>query len=199
MGKNKNQTLHYYNQTAKKFIQGTIDADLSALHERFFKHLPKNAHILDLGCGSGRDAKAFLEAGYTVVALDGSESCCQLAETYIGQSVVCQSYDQLDFENEFDGIWACASLLHLPFTEMTETFLKIYKALKFGGFFYASFKYGEFEGERSGRYFTDLTEERLFKLLKPIKGLEVIEIFVTSDVRDGREEEKWLNVMAKKV
>ena len=141
-----NKTLEYYNQTAQTFVQGTIDADLSKLHRRFLKLLPIEAHILDLGCGSGRDSKAFLEAGYQVTALDGSAACCKLAEAYIGQPVLCQTFDQLDFDQVFDGVWACASLLHLPYVELPGVFEKIARALRPGGYFYASFKYGDLKG-----------------------------------------------------
>lgn len=195
MTKNLSKTLHYYNQTAQTFVQGTIDADLSALHQRFLSRLPEHGHILDLGCGSGRDAKAFLDAGYQVTAMDGSAACCQLAAAYIGQEVVCQTFQELDCHQAFDGVWACASLLHVPYAELTDIFRKVTRALKDGGTLYASFKYGDFEGDRNGRYFTDLNEERLAALVAPVAGLEVVATFVTGDVRAGRDGEKWLNVI----
>lgn len=199
MTKNSSKTLHYYNQTAQTFVQATIDADLSKLHHRFLKLLPIEVHILDLGCGSGRDAKAFLEAGYRVTAIDGSPGCCQLASDYIGQEVHCQTFEKLDCYQAFEGVWACASLLHVPYAQLTGIFRKIARALRPGGYLYASFKYGDFEGERNGRYFTDLTEERLAGLIEPVAGLEIVETFVTGDVRDGRGGEKWLNVIGNKV
>jgi len=199
MTKNSSKTLHYYNQTAQTFVQATIDADLSKLHHRFLKLLPIQAHILDLGCGSGRDAKAFLDAGYRVTAIDGSPGCCQLASDYIGQEVLCQTFEKLDCYQAFDGVWACASLLHVPYAQLTGIFAKIVRALKPGGYLYTSFKYGDFEGDRNGRYFTDLTEERLTGLIEPVAGLEIVETFVTGDVRDGRGGEQWLNVIGNKV
>ena len=198
MNKTPNKTLQYYNQTAHTFVQGTIDADLSKLHRRFLKLLPIQAHILDLGCGSGRDAKAFLDAGYQVTAMDGSEGCCKLAGDYIGQPVLCQTFEELDFDQAFDGVWACASLLHVPYAELTDIFRKVARALRPGGYLYASFKYGDFEGERNGRYFTDLDEERLAALIEPVVGLAVVETFITGDVRDSRGGEKWLNVIGEK-
>ncbi len=195
MTKKLNKTLHYYNETAQAFVQGTIDADLSALHQHFLARLPDHGHILDLGCGSGRDARAFLDAGYRVTALDGSAACCKLAEAYIGQPVLCQTFDELDFDQTFDGVWACASLLHLPYAELPGVFEKIARALRPGGTLYASFKYGDFEGERNGRYFTDLDEKRLAAVVEPVAGLAVVETFVTGDVRAGRGEETWLNVI----
>lgn len=193
-----NKTLSYYNNAAKSFIEGTIDTDLSELRQRFLDYLPASAHILDLGCGSGRDSKAFLDMGYTVTAMDGSLECCKLASDYIGQEVLCKTFEELDFDQAFDGIWACASLLHVPYGELAGIFKKITKALKPGGVLYASFKYGEFEGGRNGRYFTDLNEVRLKVLLEAVDSLKIIETFVTGDVRDGRDGETWLNVIMRK-
>lgn len=198
MTKKPNKTLQYYNETAPTFVQGTIDADLRKLHRRFLRLLPIHAHILDLGCGSGRDAKAFLDAGYQVTAIDGSAGCCKLAGDYIGQPVLCQTFDELDFDAAFDGVWACASLLHVPYAELTGIFRKVARALRPGGYLYASFKYGDFEGERNGRYFTDLDEERLAAVMQPVAGLTIVETFVTGDVRDGRGGEKWLNVIGER-
>ena len=198
MTKKPNKTLQYYNETAPTFVQGTITADLSKLHRRFLKLLPIQAHILDLGCGSGRDAKAFLDAGYQVTAIDGSAGCCKLAGDYIGQPVLCQTFDELDFDAAFDGVWACASLLHVPYAELTGIFRKVARALRPGGYLYASFKYGDFEGERNGRYFTDLDEGRLAAVMQPVAGLTIVETFVTGDVRDGRGGEMWLNVIGER-
>ncbi|HEY5556052.1 class I SAM-dependent methyltransferase [Acetobacterium sp.] len=193
-----NKTLSYYNNSARSFIEGTIDADLSDLRQRFLNYLPDSAHILDLGCGSGRDSKSFLEQGYTVTAMDGSIECCKLASDYIGQEVLCKTFEELDFDQAFEGVWACASLLHVAYEKLTGIFEKIAQALKPGGVLYASFKYGDFEGERNGRYFTDLTEKRLKVLLDPVEGFEIIETFVTEDMREDRDGEKWLDVILEK-
>jgi len=114
MTKNHSKTLHYYNQSAQTFVQATIDADLSKLHHRFKAAADPGSHSLDLGCGSGRDAKAFLDAGYRVTAIDGTPGCCQLVSDHIGQEVLCQNFEKLDCYQAFDGVWSCASLLHMP-------------------------------------------------------------------------------------
>jgi len=193
-----NKTLGYYNDSAKSFIEGTIDADLSDIHQRFLNYLPDSAHILDLGCGSGRDSKAFLDMGYTVTAMDGSIECCKLASDYIRQEVLCKTFEELDFDQAFDGVWACASLLHVPYKKLAGIFMKIAQAIKPGGILYASFKYGDFEGERNGRYFTDLNKNLLKKLIEPVEEFEIVETFVTEDMREDRDGETWLNVIGKK-
>lgn len=192
------KTLEYYNNAAKEYIKGTIDTSMSDLNGFFLKYLPNKAHILDLGCGSGRDSKVFKDRGHTVTAIDGSIELCKLASNFIGQDVICKKFDELDYENEFDGVWACASILHTPSKDLVSIFRKISRTLKMNGHIFACFKYGDFEGERNGRYFTDLTEIKLENLIREIKELKIIEMSITEDVRAGRENERWLNTIIKK-
>ncbi|MBC3889715.1 methyltransferase domain-containing protein [Acetobacterium paludosum] len=193
-----NKTLRYYNNTAKDFIDATLNTNMSDVYQFFLKYIPENASILDLGCGSGRDSKLFIEKGYSVCAMDGSMECCKLASEIIGQEVVCKTFEKLDYSHEFDGIWACASLLHVPFDDMPGIFEKVSQALKPGGYLFASFKYGRFEGERNGRYFTDLNEKSMMTLVNLLKELQLIETLVANDARVGREGKKWLDVILKR-
>ena len=160
------KTLNYYNQCAEVYNETTLNIEFDSKREMLLKYLQPNAHILDLGCGSGRDSKGFLQKGYKVTAVDGSKELCKIASKNIGQDVICQLFNELDAVNEFDGVWACASLLHLPTNELKQTLKRVEKALKKDGYFYASFKYGDFEGERDGRYFNDFTEVSFSTLLK---------------------------------
>ena len=160
--------------------------------------LPDGAYILDFGCGSGRDAKAFLDMGYRVDAIDGSEELCRIASDITGITVCRKLFSELDECGKYDGIWACASILHLPKEELKSVFGNMLRAVKTGGYIYASFKYGEFEGYRNERYFTDFTEDTFGKFISDIKAIRIIEKWVTSDVRPGRGDEKWLNLILKK-
>jgi SAM-dependent methyltransferase len=153
---------------------------------------------LDLGCGSGRDSKYFLDKGYSVTAVDGSAELCKLASAFIGRKVAQITFDKLDYDQMFDGVWACASLLHVPSVQLPSIFAKISRAIKPGGYLYASFKYGEFEGERNGRYFTDLTEDRLVHIISQHKELEIKEMAVSNDVREDRHDVKWINAIIRK-
>lgn len=191
------QTLNYYNTNAKDFIEGTLHVDMSGLRSKFLSYLPSAAHILDAGCGSGRDSLAFKEAGYQVSAIDGSEAMCNQTVALIGQPVRQMIFQEIEDVNLYDGIWACATLLHVPEEDMIDVFSRLSRALKVGGILYASFKYGDFEGERNGRYFSDYTEERFARLLAHFKELEMIEQGITVDKRPDREE-KWLNVIVRK-
>ena len=192
------KTLNYYNQCAEAYNETTLNIEFDSKREMLLKYLQPNAHILDLGCGSGRDSKGFLQKGYKVTAVDGSKELCKIASKNIGQDVICQLFNELDAVNEFDGVWACASLLHLPTNELKQTLKRVEKALKKDGYFYASFKYGDFEGERDGRYFNDFTEVSFSTLLKEFPNLELQEVEVTTDVIPGRENVSWLNVIMKK-
>ena len=131
-------------------------------------------------------------------AIDGSEELCKIASAYTGIPV-CQMYFQdLDAREQYDGIWACSSLLHLSYGELDEVLYRIEKALKPQGILYMSFKHGVFEGERNGRYFLDFTEEKLEQLLKKHTSLQQLRNFLTEDVRPDREE-RWLNLFLKKI
>ena len=151
------ETLQYYEDNAEAFISGTVNADMSDTRQRFLKLLPENALILDFGCGSGRDTKAFLEHGYRVDAVDGSAELCRQASDYTGICVRQMLFQELDISNYYDGVWACASILHLSKIEISDVLKRISNALKPGGILYTSFKYGTFEGMRNNRYFTDFT------------------------------------------
>ena len=195
---NKNQTIQYYNQNAAAFVENTRNVDFHPIQDEFLEKLPAGACILDLGCGSGRDTKYFLERGYEVDAIDGSKELCALASEYTGIPVKCQLFQELDETRKYDGIWACSSLLHLSLGELDEVLYRIEKALKPQGILYMSFKYGVFEGERNGRYFLDLTEEKLEQLVKKHTSLQQLRNFLTEDVRPDREE-RWLNLFLKKI
>lgn len=192
------QTINYYNLNAKNFIENTQNADMHIPQNRFHRLLAEHASILDFGCGSGRDTKFFLQKGYDVTATDGSAELCKLVSAFSGIDVKEMLFQDLDAISMYNGIWACSSILHLPKIEQFPVFQKMCNALKENGVIYTSFKYGNFEGERNGRYFTDFREDTFQKFIKEIPELTVEEQQITSDVRPGRGEEKWLNLILRK-
>ena len=191
-------TLDYYQRNANVFVEGTLSADMHDAQKRFLNMLKPQAYILDFGCGSGRDAKAFLSRGYRVDAIDGSPELCRIASELIGNPVKQMLFDELSSINQYDGIWACASILHIPKRELVDVLRKISDALKDSGVLYTSFRYGSFEGMRRGRYFIDLTEETLRKLMEEVPSLQIIDTWITDDVRPGREE-RWINSLARRI
>ena len=181
----ENTTLKYYNENAIIFSATTQIVDFSITQDKFLALLQPNAYILDFGCGSGRDTKYFMEHGYRVEATDGSAELCKLASTYTGVSVKYMLFQELDEQKKYDGIWACSSILHLPKDELKNVMQRMLCALKDDGVIYTSFKYGTFEGERNGRYFTDFTEKTFDGFLSGIRHVKI--------------EEQWLNFILRKV
>lgn len=190
-------TLEYYNKNAAEFVEGSVNADLSFARGKFLSKLPEKAHILDLGCGSGRDTLAFLQAGYEVTAVDGSEELSRSASVLTGLQVRQLLFENLDYSDEFDGIWACSSLLHVPKAAMKDILLKVRRAVRNGGTVYLSYKYGTTERVAGERFFNDYTENDIPELLNET-GLECVEWWLTEDVRPDRNE-KWLNILASAV
>ena len=190
-------TLNYYNNNAEAFIQGTIAVDFSDTQDKFL-NLLSGRKILDFGCGSGRDTKYFLSKGFQVDAMDGSAELCRIAEENINMPVKQMLFSELNDIEKYDGIWACSSILHLPKEELKDVLDKMICATKNGGYIYTSFKYGDFEGYRNERYFTDFKEESFNDFIKSFPGLTMIEEWVSNDIRPGRSDEKWLNLILKK-
>jgi 2-polyprenyl-3-methyl-5-hydroxy-6-metoxy-1,4-benzoquinol methylase len=106
-------TVAYYNDHAASFFADTVNVDMAELHSRFLMHVPAGGLILDAGCGSGRDSRAFMAQGYRVRAFDASPELARLASELLGQPVATRTFDHVDETACYDGIWACASLLHL--------------------------------------------------------------------------------------
>jgi len=185
----------YYQKNAQEFFQQTLKVDMELLRSRFLAHVPNGGKILDAGCGSGRDAKAFLDSGYHVKAFDAAPTLAGLAESYTGLKVDVLSFQNLAFDKKFDAVWACASILHVPLVDLPDVFLRMFRSLKPGGVLYASFKYGSGESDRNGRKFTDMDEPGLALILEQIKCFDEIETWVSGDRRPGRENERWLNTL----
>lgn len=190
-------TKRYYSDNSQEFFDSTVIADVSPLYERFIKYIPGKAHILDLGCGSGRDTKAFLDRGYLVDAIDGSKELCELAGKYTGIEVKCQDFASIDYTARYDAIWACASLLHIPLQQLPSLFNKLCDSLRPEGIIYSSFKYGDFEGERDGRFFLDMQSERFHTIMDMVPRLEVVEEWKSEDVRRGNLVH-WYNAIVRK-
>ena len=198
MGAKADVTIEYYNQNAARFLEDTAGVEFTEIQNAFLSLLPEGARILDFGCGSGRDALEFLKRGYQVEATDGSEAMCRAAAELTGLAVRQMLFQELDEKEKYDGIWACSSILHLSKPELGDVLGRMTAALKINGVIYTSFKYGVFEGERNGRYFTDFTEETFTEFIKGMTGVTAEKMWITDDVRPGRGEEKWLNMILRK-
>lgn len=191
-------TISYYTANAEDYVSATRDCDMAAIRDEFSSRLPKSPHILDLGCGSGRDSKAFLAAGYTVTATDACPDIARLASAYIGQPVLVQKAQELEGSECFDGIWACASLLHVPENEFDDTLDRITRALKQDGTLYMSFKLVEQNGtDAKGRYY--LAHAAAVSHLETRGNSLRIERQYQTSSRMTCTSERWLNILACKL
>ncbi len=190
-----NETLDYYEKNAEAFTNGTANIEFSGMQDMFLSKLREGASILDFGCGSGRDTKYFLQKGYQVTALDGSVELCRIAEEKFGIAVTQMNFNDFDEEDMYDGIWACSSILHLPKQELKNVLLHMEKALHCNGIIYTSFKYGDYSGMRNGRFFTDFTGDTFREFVSDVEQLVIEKLWITNDVRPGRQDEKWLNMI----
>jgi SAM-dependent methyltransferase len=187
-------SISYYNANADAYFNDTVDANVNSLRERFLARVMRGGHILDAGCGSGRDARAFAEAGYQVTAFDASAEMVKRAGAYTGLDVRHMTFDDMTWVEEFDGIWACATLLHVPRDELGSTFARFARALRRGGAWYLSVKHGTDDRVVGARTFTDMTEQEMQNRLEDA-GLSVADLWVTDDVRLGRVD-RWVNTIA---
>lgn len=184
--------MDYYKENLQEFIKNTIDVDMSEIYTRFEEYLSPEDSILDLGCGSGRDLKYF-NTKYQAQGLEPSKSLADHARKLSNCEVYQSSIQDFITDRKYDAVWACASLLHIKNSELPEVFLKIKELLKPDGVIYCSFKYGDFEGERDGRYFNDLDEES-FAQIADIVELDILEIWQSCG---QQSQQKWLNILGK--
>ena len=192
-----NKTIEYFNEHAEKQFREAFAIKDHAMQDLFLSKVKPGGHILDFGCGSGRDTEYFRSKGFTVEAADGSEEFCRLASEYLKQEVRCMEFSELCAEDAYDGIFAQASIMHLPHDELRALFPKMIRALKKDGILYASFKYGDFEGWSHGRWFTYLTEDTIRALAENLP-CEILEVG-----RSGLENEalygfSWIYLILKK-
>ena len=188
-------SLDYYDAHAKEYAELTVKTDMSPAYNRFLAYLPAGAAILDAGCGSGRDSLCFMKKGYDVTMLDASDEMCKCAEELTGRKALCMRFDEIEFVNQFDGIWACASLLHVSEKELENVLARFHRALRNGGVLYASWKYGEAERQDGERFYCDMTEEKLKNLLACVGLFDCQECWFADDSLPSGREQKWLNVV----
>ena len=186
---------NYYESNAERYAAETFSTDMSEQYQSFLPLLKKGAKILDVGSGSGRDACYFQKRGYLVTALEPSKNLCIEIRKVFSGVIICldiQSYQPME---RYDGIWACASLIHLQEEEILCFFKKIDMYLNDNGIVYASGKSGISTGEvEDGRFFLEFTEQLVEKILTVNKQLQLEQLWYTEDV-SGRRGFRWLNVV----
>ncbi|WP_217362412.1 class I SAM-dependent methyltransferase [Ruegeria arenilitoris] len=192
----------FYEANAEQFLKDTRDVDTTALRNRFLAALPQTlahtARILDAGTGSGRDARAFRRAGYRVAAFDASPAMVEAATDFAQIPVRHLRFEDFAWNSPFEGIWACASLLHVSREDLPAVICRLADHLVTDGILYASFKLGTGERQKDGRHFTDMTEETLSSLLDECPTLRQATVWRSEDCRAERKEDIWLNALLRK-
>lgn len=135
-----------------------------------------------------------------LTAFDATPEMVKLATQFSGQPVRLLRFQEMDYMAAFDGIWACASLLHVPLAEMPAVFERFITALKPDGYWSMSFKLGEGEKRRGERLFTDFNGETLPAFVAQFEALEVVNLFTSEDVRFTRsEQDLWVSAIVRKI
>ena len=192
----EDSTHRYYEDKAEEYLARTSQLDMESLYKPFLELIPAGGTILDAGCGPGRDTLSFLKKGFQVTAFDASAKMVELASKQTGVAAFQMRFQELKYEQEFDGIWACASLLHVPFCELEDVLTRFRRALKTGGICFMSFKQGNGERFEDGRRFIDFTEATLQQKLADISGLSILRIWGTED-QAGRNGVQWVNALVR--
>ena len=198
-------TLNYYDENAVEFVCQTLSIDMHDLYELFINQLPQRDTqcILDVGCGSGRDANYFAKQGYEVTAIDASAELIQWARQHHMSSRITwvhldfSSIEKQAWENKFTGIWACASLLHVPFLELPCIIESLLETLTDDGVMYLSFKYGEGERIDNERFFCNMNESRWTTIVANIPQVIEYDIWLSAYKRADCKD-AWFNVMIKR-
>ncbi|WP_224973710.1 class I SAM-dependent methyltransferase [Acinetobacter oleivorans] len=193
-------TLDYYELNAEVFAERTQSIDMEDVYARFLRYLPKHAKILDFGCGAGRDLLNFKNKGFEVEGTDFSQKMVHIAQQHSGAVIRCESFNELDEFDKYEGIWACASLLHAERHELPHILTRIFKALKHYGVCYLSFKYGTQDRDEGGRHFIDMDEQQIHELLKslnPTNRVLLLQQWISTDKGPERTGE-WINIVIQK-
>jgi SAM-dependent methyltransferase len=190
--------VSYYDRHAQAYFDRTIDVDLHDGYAKFFPYLPSKARILDAGCGSGRDTLYFKQQGFDTVAFDASIEMVKLSSNLLGSPTLHLRFQELTFKEDFDGVWASASLLHVPYDELSLVLQKLHMSLKIEGILYATFKYGHGRREADSRIFYDMNEESVLPFMRSF--FTPLEIWTTPDNRSTARSphQAWLNILVQK-
>ena len=196
MSLDSDKTIAYYNQHATEYFAETVQVDLGEQRDVFLSVLPPGGQIMDLGCGSGRDSRYFLEKGFAVDAMDASKELCKLAQQFTGITVQCCTIQEWEPEKSYDGIWACASLLHLEREDLKTFFKNCHRFLKKDGVLFVSGKEEIQTGtDEKERFFTNFDETLIRELVYDNPRYEMLRLWRTKDGL-GRET-KWINLLVR--
>lgn len=188
--------MNYYKEHSKEYILKTKDADMTKSYKFFLKYTKSKGKLLDVGFGSGRDMLYFKSIGFEVEGIDPQPEFVDEVRK-LGLNVSCDSIlDCWNQHEEYDYIWASASLLHIKKELLNQAFQYCSNMLKKDGIMYCSFKYGDFEGVIDDRYFIYLTEKSINNYILNT-NLKIIDYKITND--SLKRDNKWINFIMRKI
>jgi 2-polyprenyl-3-methyl-5-hydroxy-6-metoxy-1,4-benzoquinol methylase len=191
------QNVAYYNQNVQNYLQRTIDADMDVPRQKFLQYLKPKAKILDAGCGPGRDLSFFHQEGYEVLGFDPAEEMVRYVKQQLHLPALQTSFQDLEYTKGFDGIWAAASLLHVPTEDLPDVFRRLWIALKPQGILFLSFKEGTGSRKEGERTFYDMTAETLLPYLT---GFEILDQWIQVPLeKTSIQPCLWLDTVVRKM
>ncbi len=194
----KEKTIDFYNINAASYFNSTVGVDMSEAYVSFTKFVKPQGIIMDIGAGSGRDIKYFMKAGFEVYGIDASEELCMMSTEYTGAIIRCQRIQDWMPHIQYDGVWANASLIHLPIEDVNIFIQRLPRILSDFGVLYLSLKEGLCEGiDEEGRYFNGLSVDYISSALSTVKELSILENWISEDVL-ARTNIKWRNIIIRK-
>lgn len=200
-GLKMNKTVAFYNESTARHAEiEAWNSEMRGWYNAFMDKLPatKGMAILDAGAGLGDASRYFLARGHVVTAMEPAEKRCDMLREIPGLDVFCGGFMDVDWKDRFNGVWASASLLHVPMDDMSDAIARLAQSLKKDGILYASFIYGN--GARlkaDGRLFTDMNENIFADVVANVSGLNILSMQPKKDVRTKRDK-FWLNCFCQK-
>lgn len=190
-----NSTINYYNKNADAYIESTADVDFSDIYSRFLSYIPDGGRIMDLGCGSGRDVIWFRDHGYEAYGLDASRELVKRIEDEYDIPVFTGLIEEWTTSTLFDGVWCCASLMHLADNALEQFFGNLKWNLKPDGVLFMSVKSGIETGyDDKWRYLRNFTEKDIHEIIEHNRELKLSELWYTED-KLARDSFKWMNAI----
>lgn len=190
-----NSTIDYYNRNADEYFAHTAEVSFDEIYSRFLKYIPDGGRIMDLGCGSGRDVKWFCNHGYEAYGLDASRELVSKASDEYDIPIITGLIEEWTTSTPFDGVWCCASLMHLEDSALEQFFENLKYNLKQGGVLFMSVKSGIETGlDEQSRFLRDFTEEDVHEIITRHGEFELRELWYTKD-KLARDTFRWMNVI----
>ena len=191
-------SVGYYDKNYIEYSKKTLSLDMSEIYGNFLKNLAMGARILDAGCGAGRDTQYFIKNGYKVVSFDASHRMVKTCRQYPFAYCIQESFETISWTEEFDAVWACASLVHTPLERLYESLYKLFKAVKSGGIIYTSFKEGNHTSFLSDGRSVHFYEQRTIEEIAIEKlYLEPVMFWKNTSI-DQPSNDTWMNFIFRK-